>query len=188
MESRVRFLRIIIPKVTRQSIFTLIIIMVSAAGKAVVHPGENSPAPAHAHCIILAKFLLTSLCLTLLVCQQEKYQRCYFYMTKCYGLNVCVIDMLDLIPLSECLRIWGCWEVIRVGWGLEDEALRNGISAFLLGQTKRVEFFTLCRGRIGGVRLWSGRGPSPQLDHTGSVTAVYKAHSFALCYSEPKLN
>lgn len=71
MESRIKFFRIIIPKVTRQNIFTLIIIIDFAAGKAAVHPGENSPAPAHAHCIILAKFLLTSLCLTLLVCQQE---------------------------------------------------------------------------------------------------------------------
>lgn len=114
-------------------------------------------------------------------------QRCNFYMNKHYRLNVCVIDMLDLIPLSERLRIRGCWEAIRVRWGLEDEALRNGISAFLLGQTKRVEFFAPCRGRIGGVRLWSGRGPSPQLDHIGSVTAVYKAHSYALCYSGPKL-
>lgn len=71
MESRIRFIRVIIPKVTRQSIFTLIIIIISAAGKAVVHPGENSPAPTRAHCIILAKFLLTSLCLTLPICQQE---------------------------------------------------------------------------------------------------------------------
>lgn len=78
----------------------------------------------------------------------------------CYELNVCALPSIHQLSLSLCdgssvepLPVWGggLWEVIRIRWGEEGEALMSGISALIKKTQRPLSLFLLFED---SVRSW----------------------------------
>jgi hypothetical protein len=72
------------------------------------------------------------------------------FVTQCYGLNVCILSPIPMLkPCLQCgsIRKWNVWELIRIRYSHEDEALMNRISARIGVTRELVSSFYFCHLR-----------------------------------------